>query len=96
MEAIIIPSEKFDELLNKVDTLSKKLDNRTAENPLSQRWLDIPETCALLKVSKRTLQSYRDNGILSFSQIGGKIYFRAFDIEEHLKNHYIKAFAHKK
>lgn len=96
MEATLIPSEKFNELLNKVDSLYKKFETPKSDNPLSERWLDIQETCLLLKVSKRTLQSYRDNGVLSFSQIGGKIYFRAGDIEEHLRKHYIKAFNPKK
>lgn len=96
MEAILIPSDKFNELLSKIENLNKKLEAPKSDNPLSERWLDIQETCLLLKISKRTLQAYRDNGILPFSQIGGKIYFRAADIESHLHKHYIKAFNSKR
>jgi hypothetical protein len=95
METCCIPSDKLNELLTKVDNLTSKFDKQSQQNPLSERWLDIQETCLLLKISKRTLQSYRDNGVLSFSQIAGKIYFRASDIEEHLKNHYVKASKNK-
>ncbi|TSA33571.1 MAG: DNA-binding protein, partial [Porphyromonadaceae bacterium] len=33
----------------------------------------------LLKISSRTLQSYRDNGILPFSKMGGKVFFKRSD-----------------
>ena len=95
MESITIPTTDFARLLDKIENIGRKLEKPTPANPLTEIWLDIQETCSLLKISKRTLQSYRDNGILSFSQIGGKIYFRAQDIEEHLKSHYNKAFNKK-
>jgi excisionase family DNA binding protein len=63
-----------------------------AESKLSDQWLTIAETCKLLSISRRTLQSYRDQGILPFSQYAGKIYFKAADIESHLQRNYKKAF----
>jgi len=95
METTEIMQEVFRKLADKMDHIDKKLDDRKNANPLSEVWLDIQEACQLLKISKRTLQSYRDNGILPFSQIGGKIYFRTSDIEEHLNRHYNKAFNKK-
>ena len=95
MEAIHMISEAFQKVLNKLDHIDHRLDKNPA-NPLTETWLDIDETCKLLKISKRTLQTYRDNGILPFSQVGGKIYFRASDIEDHLKRHYVKAFNDKR
>ena len=88
--------EFYRRLFEKMDQIDKKIDERKNTKQLSEVWLDIQEACQLLKISKRTLQSYRDNGILSFSQIGGKIYFRASDIESHLNRHYVKAFNSKK
>ena len=96
METIEIMQEVYRKLADKIDHLDKKLDDRRNTNPLTEVWLDIQEACQLLKISKRTLQAYRDNGILAFSQIGGKIYFRASDIESHLNRHYVKAFNSKK
>ena len=37
--------------------------------------------CEKLNVSKRTLQTYRDRGLLSYSQINHKIYYRTEDVE---------------
>jgi len=96
MEIIAIESQAFQQIINNLNEIKENLHKKGNQSPLSETWLDIQETCQLLKISKRTLQSYRDNGILSFSQIAGKIYFRAADIEEHLKKHYIKAFNPKK
>ena len=34
-----------------------------------------------LGISKRTLQTYRDRGLLPYSQINHKIYYRTEDVE---------------
>ena len=92
MEVITIQSDAFQQIISKLDSLEANVKHIARQQPLSEPWLDIAETCSLLNVSKRTLQTYRDNGTLSFSKIGGKIYFNATDVEEHLKKHYKKAF----
>lgn len=88
MELITFESDAFKKIMDSINALSTSIDTNLRKQPLSDVWLDIQETCQLLKVSKRTLQAYRDNGILNFSQIGGKIYFKAADIDQHLKKHY--------
>ena len=90
MELVTLTSEAFTEIVSKIDNLSAILENNKISIPLSDIWLDISEVCLLLKVSKRTLQTYRDNNVLPFSQISGKIYFKASDIDEHLEHHYHK------
>ena len=44
-------------------------------------WLDNADVCEKLNVSKRTLQAYRDGGLLAYSQINHKIYYRTEDVE---------------
>lgn len=88
MELITFESDAFNKIMNQIGNLSQKIDENIRKQPLADVWLDIQETCQLLKISKRTLQAYRDNQTLSYSQIGGKIYFKAADIEAHLKSHY--------
>jgi len=62
-----------------------------AINQNQNKWLSSDEVCHLLMISKRTLQSYRDQGTLPFSQVGRKIYYKASDIDEYLEAHYIKS-----
>lgn len=46
------------------------------------------EVCELLKLSSRTLQEYRRNGILDYYKIGGKILYKQSDIQAMLERHY--------
>ena len=96
MEITVLSADVINRLITTLDRVDQVLDSKAKEQPLSEIWLDISETCMLLRISKRTLQSYRDKGILTFSQIGGKIYFRSVDIEKHLESHLVKAFAKKR
>ena len=58
-------------------------------------WLTGDEICKLLRVSKRTLQNYRDQRVIPFSQIGRKIYYKYSDIVDYLELHYIKPYYQK-
>ena len=45
-----------------------------------------------MHISKRTAQTWRDEGKISFSQIGNKIYYRMSDVQTLLNKNYNKAF----
>lgn len=49
-----------------------------------------------LKVGRRGLQDYRDNGILPYIQIGGKILYRVSDIERTLMDGYKEVYRLKR
>lgn len=53
-----------------------------------ERFLTDKEISERLKVSLRTLQDYRDNGLLPYHQLGGKILYKESDIEKVLKENY--------
>ena len=89
MDVITIESEAYQNGMDKLSEIEKLLKNSKNCSPLSETWLDVSDVCMLLKISKRLLQSYRDNGILSYSQVKGKIYFRSTDISELLDSHYV-------
>ena len=38
-------------------------------------WLDHQDVCLKLKISKRTLQTLRDNGTLAYTKIGNRTYY---------------------
>ncbi len=93
MEVITIQSEAFTQIIEKIEAVNKRLDAKEKEP--KEIWYDNAELITLLKISKRTLQTYRDSGLISFSQVGNKIYYRLSDIELLLNKHYFKAFAKK-
>jgi hypothetical protein len=49
-----------------------------------QKWIDNDQACARLSVGKRTLQTLRDNKILPYTKIGGKVFYKPEDIEKML------------
>ena len=61
-----------------------------------ERFLTDKEVSARLKVSRRTLQDYRNNGILPYTQVGGKILYRTSDIEKTLMKGYKEAYRYKR
>ena len=91
MEVITIQSEAFQNLVQSINEIKTQISSQSSQS-LNNQWLDIPETCKFLRVSIRTLQSYRDKGIIPFSQVEGKIYFKTIDLEAHLNKHYVPAF----
>lgn len=57
-----------------------------------ERFLTDREVSERLKVSRRTLQDYRNNGIVAYYQLGGKILYKESDIEKMLLANYRKTF----
>ncbi len=48
----------------------------------NQKWLKSKEVRELLQISHGTLQNLRINGSLTFSKVGGTIYYANEDIEK--------------
>jgi formiminotetrahydrofolate cyclodeaminase len=90
MEAVILPKEQFDELLQRMDKIQTALVEKQKEP--KDVFLDNQEFLQVMNISKRTAQSWRDEGIVSFSQVGSKIYYRMSDVQKLLDSNYRKAF----
>lgn len=54
-------------------------------------FLTNEDVCRLLHVSKRSLQQYRDDKLISYIQLPGKIIYRESDIAKMLEENYTKA-----
>jgi hypothetical protein len=90
MELTILTKDQYEEILKRLDRLDQNL--KRIDAPSTEKFMDNAEFLALMKVSKRTAQTWRDEGKISFSQVGNKIYYLLSDVETLLKHHYIKAF----
>jgi len=53
-----------------------------------ETWIDGQVVMQTLHISKRSLQSLRDNGTLPHSRINGKFYYKVSDIEQLLEKNY--------
>ena len=54
-------------------------------------YLDHEQVCKILHVSKRTLQSYRNDGFLPYIQLPGKVIYKESDIQNLLEENYIRS-----
>lgn len=55
-------------------------------------YLTDKEVAERLKISRRTLLEYRNNGRISFYQVGGKITYKESDIQKMLDANYKEAY----
>jgi len=90
MEAIILSKEQFTEIISKLEIIQSQIQSKG--EPKKETFLDNQEFLLLMKVSKRTAQSWRDDGKISFSQVGNKIYYKLSDVEKLMQEHYNKSF----
>ena len=83
----------MERLLEQVERIVGALDkkNKKPQNYLNgERLYDNQDVCLLLNISKRTLQDYRDTGLLGYVQLPGKIIYRESDIMDLLEGFYQK------
>ena len=59
----------------------EKLFESRQPGAFNDELLTDKEVAHILKVSRRTLQDYRNNGIISYIQVGGKILYRTSDVQ---------------
>lgn len=80
MEAIILSKDQYAELVARLDEITTRLNAKN--EPKKDTFLDNQEFLILMKISKRTAQTWRDEGRISFSQVGNKIYYKLSDVEK--------------
>ncbi len=82
MHITTIESRTFEKMTDKVNDFVRRVE--TLYHLYKKRhlgdWLDNQDVCLLLNISPRTLQTLRDNGTLSYSQISKKIYYKKEDV----------------
>ena len=82
MEVISIERSTYEELLTSFNSFvsqMKAMAGRGTDKRLGE-WLDNQDVCQILNISPRTLQTFRDNGTLAFSQINHKVYYKPEDV----------------
>lgn len=90
MDIVAIESKTFEQMKGRFENFVRQVKSLCGENQDKEKWLGNDHVCGLLQISPRTLQSYRDNGILPYSQIGRKCYYKVSDIENLISESQIK------
>lgn len=88
MEVIAIQKSALDGLTNELKALLDLAENATRKyTPIlkEEKWLDNQEVCLMMNITKRTLQTYKDKGLLPYSKLNRKNYYKFSDIQALLK-----------
>ena len=83
MEVVSIERSTYEELLTSFNSFvaqMRAMADRGTDKKLGN-WLDNQDVCQMLNISPRTLQTFRDNGTLAYSQINRKVYYKPEDVE---------------
>ena len=90
-ETINKKTPEMKQLISGIREVSKRLrEIAQTHRPLfgGEIYLTGRGVCEQLFVSPRTLQDYRDKGIIPYTQIAGKILYRLSDINSLLQENY--------
>ena len=94
MNAVILTQEQYNEIINRIDEIKSEIKGNLKSS--GNDFVDNVDFIKLMNISKRTAQAWRDEGKISFSQVGGKIYYKMSDVQELLSHNYNPAFKNKK
>jgi hypothetical protein len=90
MAATIITTEDLLEFkIDLLDEIKKIIHSQTTTQ--TKKWLKSTEVRKLLNISAGTLQNLRINGTLSYTKIGGTIYYENQDIDKLLENNKVNS-----
>lgn len=74
----------FEEFATKIEQFILRVSNSPVVKngkKKTNNWLDHQDVCQRLKISKRTLQTLRDNGTLAYTKIGNRTYYLPEDVD---------------
>jgi hypothetical protein len=69
--------DKLEQIVSILEKQTNPKDSLTTEG-----LMDNQDMCVLLGITKRTLQRYRQKGIVPFYMMGGKSYYKPSEVQE--------------
>ena len=84
MEVIAIQKSALDRINNELKSLLELTENATTKYIQifkAEKWLDNQEVCLMMNITKRTLQTYKDKGLLPYSKLNRKNYYKLSDVQ---------------
>ena len=94
-EIIIRDNERVISFFKSIDRMLDNVEKLVANSKPAlggERYLSDKELSEHLRISRRTLQDYRDQGRIPFYQLGGKILYKESDIQRVLDDGYREAY----
>lgn len=84
MEVIAIQKSVLNGMKKDLEALLELTESATRKYTSifkEEKWLDNQEVCLMMNITKRTLQTYKDKGMLPYSKLNRKNYFKRSDVQ---------------
>jgi len=92
METTIINTEKWNEMVRKIDRIIGFIERYTERLPSGDDvWLNETQVCDYLEISSKTLQRLHKSGEIEFSTIAKKHYYKADNIKALMEKKSVKS-----
>jgi hypothetical protein len=78
MGKFVITEQTYREILQRLESVEALLQGKQ-KNP-QEVFFDSQEFISIMNISKRTAQAWREQNVITYSQVGNKIYYRLSDI----------------
>lgn len=85
MEIVNIEASAFMEMNDILFKIEKQLKGLNSSKSELNEWLDNQDVCILMNISDRKLLSLRQKGLIPFSRIDRKIFYKKEDILNYMK-----------
>lgn len=95
MDFKIIEVKTLNIIKERIELLLER-SRRLARYRNKEDWLDNQDVCQLLNISLRSLQSYRNRGLIAYSMIGHKCYYKRSDLDRLIKKSKVDNINHTK
>jgi hypothetical protein len=82
--------EEVQDIKQRLDDIALTLKQKQRTEP-DQIWYDNQEFLQIMNISKRTAAYWRTENVITYSQVGNKIYYRLSDIMDLLQKSTIPA-----
>jgi predicted site-specific integrase-resolvase len=80
---LLMPDHEVKDLVESLKVAVTELQGKMKGS--EKDFVSNEEFMQMMSISKRTAQNWRDEGVIAFSQVGSKIYYRLADINELLQ-----------
>jgi len=87
MEIVSIEAKTFEEMNKTLNSLIRTAKNK--DEPTCKKldeWIDNQDTCILMDVSPRKLQTLRCTGVIPYSKIDRKVYYKKAEIMQYMES----------
>ena len=91
MDVITMESKAYNAIVAKRDVIAKYVFSQEDTKNEDEIWVDSYEVCTFLQISVRSLQRLRAKGVVAFSNIGGRCYYKIGELKRLLEERLIKS-----